>query len=234
MSLSRPLAVFDVDGTLIDSRALIHRAAVESAREIGMAEPSYDAVRQIVGLSLAQALRELAPELADAEHAAFVAGFQGAFQRFHAEPGFKEPLYDGAEQTLRRLKREGWIIAMATGNSRRGVERILNLHGWGEVFDTTWCADDGPGKPHPNMITKALEATGADARQAIMIGDTSHDMRMAVNAGVYAQGVSWGFHTTEEILASGAHHVAHSFGELDAALDAFAAELAEPEAVIGG
>ena len=233
MSL-RPLAVFDVDGTLVDSRATIHRAAVESARGIGMAEPSYDAVRQIVGLSLAQALRELAPELDDAEHARFVAGFQAAFQRFHAVPGFKEPLYDGAERTLRRLKREGWIIAMATGNSRRGVERILNLHGWGEVFDTTWCADDGPGKPHPNMITKALEATGAEPRQAIMIGDTSHDMRMAVNAAVYPQGVSWGFHTTEEIMASGARRVAHSFDELDGALDAFAATLASPEAAIAG
>jgi phosphoglycolate phosphatase len=233
MSL-RPLAVFDVDGTLVDSRATIHRAAVESARGIGMPEPSYDAVRQIVGLSLAQALRELAPELDDANHARFVAGFQGAFQRFHAEPGFKEPLYDGAERTLRRLKREGWIIAMATGNSRRGVERILNLHGWGEVFDTTWCADDGPGKPHPNMITKALEATAAEPRQAIMIGDTSHDMRMAVNAGVYPQGVSWGFHTTEEVAAAGARRVAHSFDELDGALDAFAVTLASPEAAIAG
>ena len=199
-----------------------------------MAEPSYDAVRQIVGLSLAQALRELAPELDDAEHARFVAGFQAAFQRFHAVPGFKEPLYDGAERTLRRLKRQGWIIAMATGNSRRGVERILNLHGWGDVFDTTWCADDGPGKPHPNMITKAMEATGAESRQAIMIGDTSHDMRMAVNACVYPQGVSWGFHTAEEITAAGARRVAHSFDELDGALDAFAATLAAPEAAIAG
>jgi phosphoglycolate phosphatase len=224
--VTRPLAIFDVDGTLIDSRTLIHRAAVESARGIGIAEPSYEAVRQIVGLSLAPALRELAPELADAEHAEFVAGFQAAFQRFHAQPGFKEPLYEGAEQSLRRLKREGWIIAMATGNSRRGVERILNLHGWGDVFDTTWCADDGPGKPHPNMITRALEATGADPAHAIMIGDTAHDMRMALNASVYPQGVAWGFHTVEEIQASGARHIASTFGELDSALDRFARQLA--------
>ncbi len=222
---ARPLAIFDVDGTLVDSRAIIHRAAVESAQGVGMAEPSYDAVRQIVGLSLAPALRELAPELDDADHARFVSGFQAAFQRFHAEPGFKEPLYDGAEQTLRRLKGEGWIIAMATGNSRRGVERILNLHGWGEVFDTTWCADDGPGKPHPNMITQALKATGADPAHAIMIGDTAHDMRMALNAQVYPQGVDWGFHTADEIRAAGARHVASTFDELEAALDRFAQTL---------
>jgi phosphoglycolate phosphatase len=221
----RPLAIFDVDGTLVDSRAIIHRAAVEAAQGIDMAEPTYEAVRQIVGLSLAPALRELAPELDDAGHARFVSGFQAAFQRFHAEPGFKEPLYDGAEQTLRRLKREGWIIAMATGNSRRGVERILNLHGWGEVFDTTWCADDGPGKPHPNMITQALKATGAEPASAVMIGDTTHDMRMALNASVYPQGVDWGFHTAEEIRAAGALHVASSFDALDEALDGFAHQL---------
>ena len=222
----RPLAVFDVDGTLVDSRAIIHRAAVEAARDIGMAEPGYDSVRQIVGLSLHQALRELAPALTDAEHADFVAGFQAAFQRFHAEPDFVEPLYDGAEATLHRLKREGWSIAMATGNSRRGVERILSRHGWRELFDTTWCADDGPGKPHPNMVDQAMRATGAEPRHTIMIGDTSHDMRMAVNAGVYPQGVAWGFHTEAEVRAAGARHVARVFDELDAALDRFAEALA--------
>jgi phosphoglycolate phosphatase len=179
-------------------------------------------VRQIVGLSLHQAIRELLPDLDPDRQAAFTVGFQEAFHRFHAEPGFKEPLYDGAEATLRRLKRDGWIIAMATGNSRRGVERILNLHGWGDVFDTTWCADDGPGKPHPNMITQALKATGARPEQAVMIGDTSHDIRMAVNAEVYPQGVAWGFHTPEEVLAAGARHVAVTFDELDAELDRFA------------
>ena len=152
--------------------------------------------------------------------------FQGAFQRFHAEPDFVEPLYEGAEATLNRLKREGWIIAMATGNSRRGVERILGRHGWRELFDTTWCADDGPGKPHPNMIDQAIRATGAHARHTIMIGDTSHDMRMAVNAGVYPQGVAWGFHTPDEILKAGARHIAHVFHELDTALDRFALAMA--------
>jgi phosphoglycolate phosphatase len=221
--MSRPLAVWDVDGTLVDSRALIHRAAVESARAIGLAEPSYDAVRQIVGLSLHQALRELAPELTDAELADFVAGFQDAFQRFHAEPGFREPLYDGAEATLRRLKRDGWRIAMATGNSRRGVERLLRLHGWDDLFDTTWCADDGPGKPHPSMVVQAMRAVDALPHETIMIGDTSHDMRMALAAQVYPQGVAWGFHTADEVRAAGARHVAMAFDELDAALAGFAA-----------
>lgn len=224
--MSRPLAVFDVDGTLVDSRAFIHRAAVEAAREIGMAEPSYDAVRQIVGLSLHQALRDLAPELTDAELADFVAGFQGAFQRFHAEPGFREPLYDGAEATLRRLKRDGWRIAIATGNSRRGVERLLRLNSWAEVFDTTWCADDGPGKPHPSMVLEAMKAVGASPHQTIMIGDTSHDMRMAIAAEVYPQGVAWGFHTADEVRASGAAHVAETFAELDEVLVRFALEVA--------
>jgi phosphoglycolate phosphatase len=220
--MSRPLAVFDIDGTLVDSRAFIHRAAVEAALAVGMAEPSYDDVRQIVGLSLHEALRVLGPELTDAEHAAFVAEFQGAFQRFHAEPGFREPLYDGAQATLDRLKRDGWWIAMATGNSRRGVARLLELNGWAEIFDTTHCADDGPGKPHPTMVVEAMKAVGATPARTIMIGDTSHDMRMAVAAKVYPQGVAWGFHTADEVRASGAAHVAETFEALDAALARFA------------
>jgi phosphoglycolate phosphatase len=223
--MSLKLAVFDVDGTLIDSRALIQRAAVEASRDIGLPEPSYEAVRQIVGLSLHEALHVLAPQLTDAELAEFVARFQAAFHRMHAEPGFVEPLYDGAARTLDRLKRDGWLIAMATGKPRRGVERVMEMHGWDAVFDTTWCADDGPGKPHPSMVLEAMKAVGCAPWQTVMIGDTSHDIQMALNARTRAQGVSWGFHTAEEVRAAGAHHVAHRFDELDAELDRFAASL---------
>lgn len=220
--MTRNLAVFDVDGTLVDSRALIHRAAREGAQAVGMPEPAYDAVRQIVGLSLKPALSELAPDLDEQGLDRFVEAFQESFRRMHAEPGYVEPLYEGAAELLDRLKSGGWTIAMATGNSRRGVNRLLQMHGWADLFDTTHCADDGPGKPHPAMLIEAMRATGVDPRRTVMIGDTAHDMRMAINAGVRPQGVSWGFHTAEEVRASGADHVAHSFAELQQALDAFA------------
>ncbi len=217
------LAVFDVDGTLVDSRAVIHKAAVEAAADVDMAPPSYEVVRQIVGLNLAEGLRLIAPELTDAQFADFVFGFQDSFRRMHLDPNFHEPLYPGAEELLWRLKLDGWRLAIATGNSRRGVERLLDRHDWRELFDATRCADDGPGKPHPSMLLQAMEASGAAPEHSMMIGDTAHDMRMAKAAGAYPQGVSWGFHTADEVEASGAAHIAHSFEELERQLDWFAA-----------
>lgn len=219
----RPLAVFDVDGTLVDSRVVIHQAVLSAAGGVGLAPPTYDQVRRIVGLSLPEALARLAPQLAAAELAEFVIGYQQAFRAMHARPGFVEPLYDGADALLRRLKRDGWRIAMATGKSRRGVERILLQHRWDEVFETTHCADDGPGKPDPAMLLCAVRAAGVSPDRTVMIGDTSHDMAMALAAGTRAQGVAWGFHTPAEVIASGAHHLAHDFAELEAELDRFAA-----------
>lgn len=219
------LAVFDVDGTLVDSREVILRAAQEAADEVGLPIPEYDAVRRIVGLSLPEALRMLAPDLTAAELGEFVAAYQSAFLRMHATPGFHEPLYAGAEDTLKRLKREGWTVAMATGKSRRGVERWLGREGWADIFTSTHCADDGPGKPHPSMVLEAMKAAGIGPEQTVMIGDTSHDMLMAIAAAVRPQGVGWGFHTPEEVLASGAVHVAADFLELDAELDQFASKV---------
>lgn len=221
--MTRPFAVFDIDGTLVDSRAIIFRAAREALTEAGLPDPAYDAVRQVIGLSLHEALKDLAPSLTDAELADLVVRYQESFRRMHDVPGFVEPLYAGADETVRRLKREGWRLGVATGKSRRGVERILAMHRWADLFDTAWCADDGPGKPHPSMVLQAMNAVGAGAERTVMIGDTSHDMKMALAAGVRAQGVSWGFHTRDEVAAAGAHHVADRFAELDAELDRFAA-----------
>jgi phosphoglycolate phosphatase len=215
------MAVFDVDGTLIDSRSSIFRAAVEAAHAINISPPSYDDVRAIVGVSLFDALAMMRPDLDNETIAAYTHEFQQAFLRFHADPSFAESLYLGAEDTLRALKTEGWLMGMATGNSRRGVTRTVEKHGWSDVFDVTYCADDGPSKPHPHMLQCNLKALGVDPHEAVMIGDATHDMRMARSAGVTAIGVSWGFHTVEELLAAGADHIVHDFTELKSLLDAF-------------
>lgn len=217
----RPLAVFDIDGTLVDSRASIHRAAVEAARDMGLPEPAYDRVRMIVGLSLHKALHTLEPQLTDAELADFVAGFQRSFHRMY-EAGHEEPLYDGAMDHLRRLHRDGWRLALATGQNRRGVARNLARQGWADLFLSSHCAEDGPGKPDPAMLHAAMAACNADPASTVMIGDTAHDATMAVNAGVLPLGVGWGFHTAEEQIAGGARHVSKSFGELNVVLDGFA------------
>ena len=222
----RPLAVFDIDGTLVDSRASIHRAACEAARDIGLPEPDYDRVRQIVGLSLEKAMAVLEPGLDAPTLDRFIAGFRASFQRMYAE-GHEEPLYDGAMDHLRRLRRDGWRLALATGQNRRGVARNLARAGWGDLFLSSHCAEDGPGKPDPAMLHAAMAACDACPATTVMIGDTAHDAAMAVNAGVLPLGVAWGFHTAKEQRAAGARHVATSFAELNVVLDGFA-DLSRP------
>lgn len=220
--MTRPLAVFDIDGTLVDSRASIHRAACEAAQVLGLPEPAYDRVRMIVGLSLPQALHTLEPQLTDAELAEFVAAFQASFRRMY-EAGHEEPLYPGVMEHLRRLHRDGWRLALATGQNRRGVARNLARQGWADLFLSSHCAEDGPGKPDPAMLHAAMAACDGDPSRTVMIGDTAHDHAMAVNAGVLPLGVAWGFHTVEEQRAAGARHVAGTFSELTVVLDGFAA-----------
>jgi len=220
----KPLAIFDIDGTLVDSRASILRAACEAACDLGLPEPEYDRVRRIVGLSLHEALQTLEPDLTDTELADFVAGFQASFRRMHDE-GFEEPMYDGALDHLRRLHSDGWQLALATGQNRRGVTRNLARQGWADLFVSSHCAEDGPGKPDPAMLIAAMRAAGATPQTTVMIGDTAHDMTMAVRADVHPLGVAWGFHTVEEQRAGGAVHVADDFPDLDAALDRFASRL---------
>lgn len=217
----RPLAVFDIDGTLVDSRASILQAATEAARDLGLPDPHYDRVRQIVGLSLPQALAVLEPDLRPDELERFTEAFRASFGRMF-DAGHEEPLYPGAMETLRRLHQDGWRLSLATGQNRRGVARNLAREGWAELFVSSHCAEDGPGKPDPAMLRAAMAAAGADAVDTIMIGDTAHDITMALNAGVRPQGVAWGFHTVEEQIAAGAPHVAADFADLEVALDRFA------------
>lgn len=217
----RPLAVFDIDGTLVDSRESILRAATEAARDLGLPDPEYDRVRQIVGLSLPHALAVLEPGLGPADLERFTEAFRASFGRMF-DAGHEEPLYPGAMDTLRRLHRDGWRLALATGQNRRGVARNLAREGWGELFISSHCAEDGPGKPHPSMLIEAMRACDSRPETTVMIGDTAHDITMAINAGAHPQGVAWGFHTHEEQFAAGAHHVAIDFPDLDAALDRFA------------
>ena len=215
------LAVFDVDGTLVDSREILKSASDAAFHALGLPPPSYDEVRQIVGLSLREGLARLAPDAQTVDR--LVAYYRTSFGDLRQAPGFVEPLYPGAAALLDRLKREGWRIAMATGKSRRGVDMVVAMHGWADLFDSLHCSDDGPGKPHPAMLEAAMAALDAEPACTVMIGDTAHDVGMARSAGVRAVGVTWGFHTRTEIEASGADVVADTFAELEAELERFAA-----------
>jgi phosphoglycolate phosphatase len=219
------LVVWDVDGTLVDSRQTILESMQTAFAAAGLPRPSYEAVRQVVGLGLAEGIGVLLPGAGPEELDRATDGYRAAFGAKVRQPGYIEPLYDGAADTLDRLRAGGWKIAMATGKSRRGVETIIRMHGWADLFDSTHCADDGPGKPHPAMVLEAMKALQMGPERTIVVGDTAHDMRMARAAGAYAQGVSWGFHTAEEVQEGGADHIAHDFAELNLKLDAFAERL---------
>lgn len=222
-SLAAPLAIFDIDGTLVDSRAVIKDCMQEAFVSQGLPAPDYDIIRSIVGLSLQTAIDKIAPRHIDhAQLLSLVEAYKSAFVQRRTENTLEEPLYEGAEALLETLKSGGWKIGVATGKSRRGLDAIIETHRFDRFFDCHFCADDGPGKPHPSMISANLNACGAVPRDAIMIGDTSFDMIMAKSAHVEAVGVTWGFHTSEEIALGGADHLVETMTDLERVLVQFA------------
>ena len=221
--MSLKLAIWDMDGTIVDSRDVIQTAMVRTFETLGLEPPAYDDTRKTIGLGLHEACEILAPDYGDIER--LVDTYRQSFVARRSEPDFKEPLYDGAVETLQRLSDDGWLIAMATGKSHQGIRAIFDMHPLKPFFDTIWCADDGPGKPHPFMCDEAMKAVGAEPHQSLIIGDAIHDMRMGLNAGIHTLGVSWGFGTADELTAIGAHEVHHDFETLNTSLDAFAERL---------
>ncbi len=163
------LIVFDVDGTLVDSQDLIVAAQGATFRAHGLEPPSRERSLSIVGLSLLQAFRVLAP---DGPAESLAEGYRTAFQRLRADPAYREPLFKGAAELLAELAaRDDVELGIATGKSRRGVAHLLDRHGWAGIFATIQTADDHPSKPHPAMLEKALAETGAERRDSVMVGD---------------------------------------------------------------
>ena len=176
-----------------------------------------------MGLSLDVALSTLAPpDIGPGRLAQLVEAYKQAFVIHRTTPGHHEPLYAGALELLEQLKDDGWLMAVATGKSHRGVDALFEKHRLRHFFDTVWCADDGPGKPHPFMVEQAMGALGCAPQESLMIGDAIHDISMGKAAGVRALGVSWGFGKAEELSAAGADEVHHDFASLTESLKAFA------------
>lgn len=202
------LAIFDCDGTLVDSQHNICRAMALCFAEAGLAPPAHETTRAVVGLSLAEAMGAILPEAEAGFHRELAEGYKRAFHAMRAEGLAEEPLYEGVAALLDRLEAEGWRLGIATGKSDRGLALCLDHHGLSGRFVTLQTGDRHPSKPHPSMILEALADAGADTHSALMIGDTSYDMRMARAAGVTAIGVTWGYHGAAELDAAGAHHLA--------------------------
>jgi phosphoglycolate phosphatase len=213
------LAVFDCDGTLVDSQANIIRAMHHSFGRLGLPEPDPHAVRRVVGLSLVEAMQALLPE-ADAElHVRLAEDYKDAFQRLRADNGLDpEPMFDGVRELLEALADDGWLLAVATGKSDRGLKLVMEHHGLLDRFVSLQTADRHPSKPHPSMLLQCLSDAGVTADRAFIIGDTVFDIGMGVNAGVPAIGVDWGYHEADELRAAGAAAVALDAAHLEALL----------------
>lgn len=214
------LVVFDYDGTLVDSQAAIVGTMQAAFLELGLAAPTPEAVRRIVGLALELAIERLclAPGETRADAAlvaALAASYRRRFQAVRLQQGVAhEPLFAGVAAVLQRLDSSGRLLAIATGKNRRGLLAGLAGHGLGRHFQVLKTADDGPSKPHPEILFQAMRELGMEPRETLMIGDTVYDMEMARSAGAYALGVSWGYHPPGELLAAGAFAVAGRPDEL--------------------
>lgn len=214
------VAIFDCDGTLVDGQANVCEAMEEAFAAASIAAPPRALIRRAVGLSLPQAMALLLPESSAEQQEILAESYRLVFREHRRLGRINEPLFDGIEPLLRRLRGQGWQLAVATGKSRRGLRHCLETHGIADLFSSLQTADDHPSKPDPAMISAVLWETGVDSGQAVMIGDTSFDMVMASSAGVCAIGVGWGYHTADELLATGAESVAETVDELADMLEA--------------
>ena len=192
-----PLIVFDWDGTLIDSAAAIAVCIQEAARELGLPVPDRERASHVIGLGLADSLRHAVPTLAPDGYQQFVECYRKHFMT--CEDSMQ--LFTGVPELLGDLRHRGHRLAIATGKSRRGLDRALEACGMAAHFHATRCGDETRPKPHPAMLLELLDELAIEPQHALMIGDTSHDLEMARNAGVPAIGVCSGAHPLHALEA---------------------------------
>ncbi|MEM7210986.1 MAG: HAD-IA family hydrolase [Pseudomonadota bacterium] len=216
MSNALKLVIFDVDGTLVDSQDHIVASMDYAFQQAGRAVPSRAEALGIVGLSLPEAMRVLAPDAQEDEVHQLARHYKTG-NRQHREDGAavaRGPMFDGAMEAIHRLNDTGYLLSAATGKSRAGLVRFLEAQGLTKLFLATQTADDAPSKPHPQMVLNCLSGTGVDAPNAVMIGDTEFDMAMGRAAGARTIGVRWGYHAEDRVLRGGAERMVDHFGVL--------------------
>jgi phosphoglycolate phosphatase len=208
------IAIFDCDGTLVDGQASICSAMDQAFAAARLPSPDKHAIRRMVGLSLPQAVRKLAPDLTEDTRRELVDAYKRAFRAQREAGELQQPLFDGIVDLLDALHGGGWQLAVATGMSRRGLDHCLASHGLTHQFVSLQTADDHPSKPDPSMLEAALFEAAVEPADAVMIGDTAYDMVMARDAGVRGIGVDWGYHGAQELRDAGAEWVAGNPADL--------------------
>jgi phosphoglycolate phosphatase len=191
------LIVFDWDGTLMDSTATIVKCIQAAARDLGLPIPDKRTASHVIGLGLIDAMHAAMPDI-DPKH------YPRVVERYrHHYLGQDQDLtlFDGVREMLADLAHQGYFLAVATGKSRVGLNRALNTTGLLSVFDATRCADETFSKPHPAMLQELTRELGQDMARTVMVGDTTHDLQMALNAGAAAVAVEYGAHPVQELAA---------------------------------
>ena len=212
MSTSRnfDLIVFDWDGTLFDSTALIAQCIQASCADLGLPVPSDHDASYVIGMGLVEALRHAAPGLGRERYPELADRYRHHyFQRQH-----EIVLFAGTLPMLQMLKARNHWLGVATGKSRRGLDDALQHVELKNLFDATRTADETRSKPHPQMLLELMAELGVAADRTLMIGDTTHDLQLADNAGAASIGVSYGAHSPAAFAEFGPRHIAHSTADL--------------------
>jgi phosphoglycolate phosphatase len=204
------LIVFDWDGTLMDSAGAIVACIQAAAVDMGFPPPSEERARHVIGLGLHEALRYALPELDEGRHAAMA----DRYRHHYLSQDHELKLFDGAADMVRDLAADGYLLAVATGKSRKGLDRALEVSGLGDCFHATRCADECHSKPHPQMLEELMDELAVPPRLTLMIGDTTHDLEMADNAGVASLAVAYGAHEREILQKLSPLHCASSMSDL--------------------
>lgn len=223
------LVIFDCDGTIVDSQAGIVLSMDHAFRALGLVPPQRAQTLAVVGLSLPEAFAALAPDVDFDVRTDLAERYKSAFRELNHDPAETEILFPDAKSVIAALAANSDMkLGIATGKSRRGVDRLFDREGWHDHFVTIQTADDHPSKPHPSMILRAMAETGAKPEQTVMIGDTTYDIEMARTAGVGAIGVTWGYHHRSELEDAGAHTIIHHYNAVPAAIAAVLEQLKTP------
>jgi phosphoglycolate phosphatase len=203
--------IFDWDGTLVNSTARIVDSMQKASSQMGLQELSNHAIQQIIGLGLPEALKRLWPEISDEQSQRMRIDYSAIFS-FHSEVpvGF----FPKAHEFFEELNRLGYILAVATGKSRKGLDEMLDGMSVRDVFEITRCADETTSKPDPHMLREILTELDVTHDQALMVGDTSFDLDMAKNIKMDAVGMTHGAHESSILLASGAKALCHDLNDL--------------------
>ncbi|WIX34480.1 HAD-IA family hydrolase [Salinicola sp. JS01] len=206
------LVIFDWDGTLMDSAARIVACMEAAADELGWVAPTPAAIRDIIGLGLPEAMEALYPGIGELERDTLQAAFSRQFRLADQVPS---PFFPGVREGMAQLRQTpGCRLAVATGKSRRGLDRVFAHHGCGEWFAASRTADQTRSKPHPQMLEELLAMCQLPAEAAVMVGDTEYDLEMARALGMDRVAVSYGVHARERLLASEPVHVVDDFAGL--------------------